>query len=217
MDPHTEHAGLNERKWDSRAATYDQRRFSYFRWMQQRVIRLIDPRPGFHFLDVGCGTGWAVRYVASLLQGEGEFYGIDISGNMIETAQIHSRGSGNVHFYRTNAEEIPLKGGSVDCAICTNSFHHYLYPSKVLAEIDRVLTIGGRLFVLDVTTDDFLMRWIDGWVRQQEREHVKFYSSSEYGVMFAAAGLKHLSSKLVTYPIKVHIAEKTSLVEGTPH
>jgi hypothetical protein len=45
MDPHSEHTKLNERKWDARAVTYDQKRFDYFRWMQQRVIRLIDLRP----------------------------------------------------------------------------------------------------------------------------------------------------------------------------
>lgn len=121
MDPNTEHAGLNERKWDSRAATFDQKRFDYFRWMQRKVIGLIDLKPGCHFLDIGCGTGWAVRHVASLLQGEGEFYGVDISGAMIGTAQVQSRGFKNMEFYKTSAEQIPLEDGCVDFAICTNS------------------------------------------------------------------------------------------------
>jgi ubiquinone/menaquinone biosynthesis C-methylase UbiE len=82
----------------------------------------------------------------------------------------------------------------------------------VLAEIHRVLTVGGHLYILDVTADDFFTRWINGRVRQREREHVKFYSSREYQAMFAAAQLKHLNSKLVTYPIKVHIAEKFPLL-----
>jgi ubiquinone/menaquinone biosynthesis C-methylase UbiE len=213
MDRNTQHAEMNERKWDSRAATYDDKRFDYFRWMQQRVIRLIDLSPGLRFLDIGCGTGWAVRYVASLLQDKGKFYGVDISGNMIETAQVQSRCFWNVHFYKTNAEQIPLESGSVDCAICTNSFHHYLDPPRVLAEIYRILAVEGRLYILDVTADDFLMRWIDGRVRRREREHVKFYSSQEYQTMFAAAQLKHLNSKLVAYPIIVHIAEKFSRLE----
>jgi ubiquinone/menaquinone biosynthesis C-methylase UbiE len=214
MDPHTEHTELNELKWDSRAATYDQRRFDYFRWMQQRVIRMIDLRPGFHFLDIGCGTGWAVRYVAGLLQDEGEFHGVDLSGNMIEAARANSRSFRNVHFCKTNAEQLPLEGGSVDCAICTNSFHHYPEPLKVLDEIHRVLSVGGCLYILDVTTDDFLMRWIDGLVRQREHEHVRFYNSREYRTMFALAKLKHVNSRSVAYPLKVHIAEKFSLPEG---
>lgn len=208
MNPKTQHAELNERKWDARATTFDQKRFDYFRWMQRRVIGLIDLRPNLHFLDIGCGTGWAVRYVASCLQDKGEFYGVDISGTMIETAQAQSRDFGKVHFYKSNAEQLPLESGSVDCAICTNSFHHYLDPSKVLNEIRRVLAVAGRLYILDVTTDDFVMRWIDCRVRRWEREHVKFYSSREYQTMFTAAQLKYLNSRLIVYPIKVHIAEK---------
>jgi ubiquinone/menaquinone biosynthesis C-methylase UbiE len=208
MNPKTQHAELNERKWDARATTFDQKRFDYFRWMQRRVIGLIDLRPNLHFLDIGCGTGWAVRYVASCLQDKGEFYGVDISGTMIETAQAQSRDLSNTHFFKSNAEQLPLESGSVDCAICTNSFHHYLDPSKVLTEISRVLVVAGHLYILDVTTDDFVWRWIDGLVRRWEREHVKFYSSREYQTMFAAAQLKYLNSRLIVYPIKVHIAEK---------
>jgi ubiquinone/menaquinone biosynthesis C-methylase UbiE len=158
---------MNERKWDARAATYDDKRFDYFRWMQQRVIRLIGLRPGLRFLDIGCGTDWVVHYVASLLQDKGMFYGVDISGNMIERAQIQSRDLGNVYFYRTDAEQLPLESGSVDCAICTNLFHHYLYPLKVLAEIHRVLTAEGCLYILGVTMDDFLTRWIDARARRR--------------------------------------------------
>ncbi len=194
MDPHSEHAELNERKWDSRAVTYDQKRFDYFRWMQQRVIRLIDLKPGLRFLDVGCGTGWAVRYVAGLLKDQGEFYGVDLSGKMIEAAQAQSGGFDHVHFYKANAGQIPLESGGVDCAICTNSFHHYAEPVKVLSEIRRLLAAKGRFYILDVTSDDFFLRWVDGRVRQREREHVRFYSSREYRRMFAAARLKYLDS-----------------------
>lgn len=213
MDPNSGHAGRNERKWDSRADTYDQKRFDYFRWMQRRVIGLIDLRPGCHFLDIGCGTGWAVRCVAGLLQDQGEFSGVDLSGAMIETAQVQSRGFRNVHFYKANAEQIPMASGSVDFAICTNSFHHYLNPSKVLAEIHRVLRVDGRLYILDVTADDFLIRWINHRVRQREPEHVQFYGGQEYRTLSAAARLKYLNSQWVAYPLKIHIIEKISLQE----
>jgi len=208
MNQETKHAELNERKWDARAATFDQKRFGYFRWMQRRVIGLIDLRPNMHFLDIGCGTGWAVRYVASRLQDQGKFDGVDISGAMIETARAKSRDFKNVYFFKSNAEQLPLENGSVDCVICTNSFHHYLDPSRVLTEIHRVLAVAGHLYLLDITTDDFFIRWIDGLARRWEREHVRFYNSREYQTMFAAAQLKYLNSRLILYPIKVHVAEK---------
>jgi len=208
MDNSSEKVRLNERKWDRRSSTYDQKRFDYFRWMQQRAIRLIDLHPGMHFLDIGCGTGWAVRYVAGLLQGDGEFSGVDISGGMIEKAKNQTQGLEQVHFYQANAEKLPFEDGRVDDALCTNSFHHYPDPLKALVEIGRVLKPGGRFYILDVTSDDFFIRWIDSRVRQNEQEHVKFYSSREYQAMFAAAHLDHVQSRIITYPLKVHIAGK---------
>ena len=38
------HVELNERKWDARAAAYDQKRFDYFRWIRRRAIALIGSR-----------------------------------------------------------------------------------------------------------------------------------------------------------------------------
>jgi ubiquinone/menaquinone biosynthesis C-methylase UbiE len=118
-----------------------------------------------------------------------------------------------VHFTRSDAGQLPLKSGSVDCAICTNSFHHYPGPSQVLDEVFRVLSATGRLYIMDVTTDDFFTRWVDGQVRRREREHVRFYASLDYHRMFAAAHLKYLGSRLLAYPLKVHTAAKLSLPE----
>ena len=36
-----EHAKLNEKKWDLRAKTFDDRRFNYFRFMQKRLVSLL--------------------------------------------------------------------------------------------------------------------------------------------------------------------------------
>jgi ubiquinone/menaquinone biosynthesis C-methylase UbiE len=214
MDRNVEHAESNRRAWNSRASTFDQRRFHAFRWLQKKAIRLVDLSPGIRFLDIGCATGWAVRYVAATLRDEGEFYGIDISDAMIERARVQSRDFGNVHFYAANAEQLPLEDGSVDRAICTNSFHHYFDPSMALAEIHRVLAAGGRIYIMDLTADDLLMRTIDRLAREKEHEHVRFYSSREYQDAFRTAGLGYLGSQLIVYPIKIHIAEKSSSTSG---
>jgi ubiquinone/menaquinone biosynthesis C-methylase UbiE len=208
-----EHDVLNERKWDSRAETYDRRRFDYMRLMQERLLRLVMLKPGMRFLDVGCGTGWAVRRVAALLQGRGEFYGVDLSARMIEVAVAACPDCENVRFLRANAERLPMEGEFFDCVVCSNSFHHYLHPSRALAEIRRVLKPGGRLYIMDLTADGPLMRRIDARVRAKEPEHVRFYSSREYRSMFGEALLRHVASRITMPPVKVHIAEKPG---GTP-
>jgi len=82
-----DHNVANEQKWSRRAASYDDKRFDYFRFMQKELIvsaRITSPA---NFLDLGCGTGWAVGYVAKLLDGKGRFVGVDISEGMIKKSK----------------------------------------------------------------------------------------------------------------------------------
>ena len=92
--------------------------------------------------------------------------------------------------------------------ICTNSFHHYINPVKVLGEIRRVLKCGGRIYILDPTTDLFIGKQLDRRMRLKEPEHVKFYSTSEFRTLFEKAGLTPLKGKVIIPVMKVHIAEK---------
>jgi ubiquinone/menaquinone biosynthesis C-methylase UbiE len=212
MDREHKHAELNIKKWDSRAETYDDRRFNYFRFMQKRLVSLLDLKENQHLLDLGCGTGWAVRYAASIVKNKGKFYGIDISPKMIEKAKTSSSDYKNVHFYETSAEQLPFEDNFFDFIICSNSFHHYFSPSKVLNEVYRVLKPRGRIYIMDPTADGFIMKMIDKWILKKEREHVKHYSTQEYRTLFAGTKLNYINSKLITVMLveKVHIAEKPS-------
>jgi len=152
-----------------------------------------------------------VRYAAGLLEGQGHFIGIDISEGMISKAKENSLGLTNARYYRASSEELPLENNYFDIIICTMSFHHYLNPGKAIAEAYRVLKQKGRIYILDVTTDDFITRWIDVLISKKEKGHVhvKQYNTAEYKQMFSRAGLKYIESKIIlSYPLKVHIAEK---------
>lgn len=205
-----DHEVANEQKWSQRAATYDDKRFNYFRLIQRRLIASMNITSPVNFLDLGCGTGWAVCYVANLLEGRGKFVGVDISRGMVERAKINATGMPQVGFCQASAEDLPFKDHSFDTAICSNSFHHYLRPERALKEARRVLKPDGRIHILDITADDFFIRWIDERTRAREKEHVQFYSTDEYIRMFAQAGLRHIRSKRVRmmYPLKVHVGEK---------
>lgn len=180
-----------------------------FKYFQRRVISLIDMQVNSVFLDLGCGTGWAVRYVEKMMHGKGRFIGIDISGQMIEKAKELAGGTKNITFYNARAEELPLRDNTVDKSICTFSFHHYYHPEKALSEITRVLKSKGRIFILDGTPDDPCTKLIDSVARKLEKSHMKQYSTAEFRQMFLKAGLKYVMSRTILfYPIKVHIAEK---------
>lgn len=204
------HLQLNEAKWDKWADTLDSKswRNSYLRSAQRQVISRLDAKENIHFLDIGCGTGWAVGQVAKLVDRHGQFYGVDLSPKMAEKAQENFGGMSNFHFLQANAESIPLDADSFDRIICTNSFHHYLHPDLALREMYRLLKSSGKLFILDPTADTWVIRVADKIIKLFEPEHVKLYSTHEFQQMFQAAGLKYIASDMIQGQEKVHIGQK---------
>lgn len=205
-----EHLKLNEQKWDRWAGTLDKksRRNDFLRDGQRAVVDLLNLKQGTTFLDVGCGTGWAVNLAAKSVDYDGTFYGIDLSAKMIGKAEENFRGKENFRFIKADSRSIPLAAGIFDTIICTHSFHHYLEPQKVVNEIYRLLKSGGRVYILDPTTDHWFARLLDQFFKLTERDHVKMYNTDEFREMFTTAGLKYVGTKIVKSIDKIHIAEK---------
>ncbi len=210
MNREEKHLELNEKKWDRWSATLesDGWKSKFLRQAQQEVINLLNLKDDVRFLDVGCGTGWAVGQAFKLFNGKGTFYGADLSEMMIEKAKENFKSYENIHFIKANAESIPLEDNFFDIIISTNSFHHYLHPDKALKEFYRLLKPGGKLYILDPTADSVFLKLIDKIVKLLEREHVKMYSSEEFKSLYNAAGIKYSETKAVMSKQKVHIGEK---------
>ena len=203
------HSALNVAKFDKWSATYDEKRFGFFRRLQKGLLSMLELSADSTFLDVGCGTGWAVRRVASSTGARA--HGIDQSPMMIERAKAAAEGIEKVHFQQGTAEQLPFKDSFFDCIICTMSFHHYLNPSKAVGEMARTLKPGCRVYILDGTSDSFAVRWWDKRVQLREPDHVKLYSSREFQELYEASGLRYIGSKRAAFPLiplKIHIAEK---------
>lgn len=210
MKDESEFIKLNQIKWDRWSATLDNNnwKYKYLRQAQQDVIDIINFKEDVHFLDVGCGTGWAVGQAIKAVNGNGIFYGVDLSEKMIEKANMNFGNISNAYFIKANAESIPLEENFFDFIICTNSFHHYLNPGMVMNEFYRLLKTGGRVYILDPTADSIFMKLIDKIARLTEPEHVKMYSTLEYSNLFISAELKYFETKTISNHQKVHIGEK---------
>lgn len=211
MKDEIKHAQLNKEKWDKWASSYDSNnwRNKYLRDAQSKLVSYLDVKDNVRFLDLGCGTGWAIGETAKLVGNKGEFYGIDLSEKMIEKAKSNYRDRDNFHFIEASAESMPLNNNFFDIIICTNSFHHYLHPDKVLKEIYRLLKKGGKIYILDPTADSWIIKIIDKIIKLAEPEHVKLYSTKEFRLMFEKAQLKYsIAPQTFQAASKVHIGEK---------
>jgi ubiquinone/menaquinone biosynthesis C-methylase UbiE len=184
------HVEMTARRFDRWAGKYGQGRISsWFRHFQQLGLTQLALRPGERFLDVGCGTGWAVEQAAAQL-GDGIACGLDISPRMIEEAQRQSSSAGT-EFHLGSADRLPFADETFHALLCSCSFHHYAQPLAALSEFRRVLYPAGRLLLIDAARDVSWAMWLqDRWRRSFEKSHVCYYTTGEMRNLFAEANLQ---------------------------
>ena len=138
-------------------------------------------------LDVGCGTGAAVRSAAPVVA---RAVGVDLSAAMIARGRELAAGFRNVELREADAEALPFADDAFTAVLCTTSLHHYPRPERAIAEIVRVLARGGRAVIGDYVTDRLTVRVFDRVLRIAQPSHVGCRRSSEIAELMTGAGLR---------------------------
>ena len=138
--------------FEERAATYEQgwlgRLHHDFadRTADLALRTLPDPR---RVLDVGCGTGYLLRILASRCPNAEQFDGLDPAPSMIEVATSSSSDS-RLRFTTGTAERLPYPDATFDLVVTTTSFDHWSDQQAGLGECARVLQPSGQLVLVDL-------------------------------------------------------------------
>lgn len=178
------------RRFDRWARTYERDRRSRFNARPQRqALSALDLQRGDRLLDVGCGTGAAVREAGLIAD---RAVGADISAEMIRRATELAEGLVNVEFVVADSEALPFPAGAFTALLCTASFHHYPNPTNALAEMSRVLDRGGRIVIADGVADRVAARLADVVLRRLDRSHIRLYRSDELVAMLGDAGFAEI-------------------------
>ncbi|MBC7186579.1 MAG: methyltransferase domain-containing protein [Calditrichaeota bacterium] len=180
--------------FDDWADHYEAGRMSrWFRHFQALIIATIAPSPGQRVLDVGCGTGWAVR---SVVQREPAAWacGLDISRAMLQEAVRRRGPTTRAAFVQADSEHIPAKDASFDAVICSSSFHHYPAPVASLREMRRVLKQGGMLLLLETSREAFWPIAVYDFLQRTFRsDHVRYYATHEIVAFLREAGFAEIA------------------------
>ena len=125
--------------------------------MRSRLVADLRPRPGEAALDAGCGPGQSSELLARAISPGGTLILMDPLAGMLVAARERASRAGRdlaVLTVRAKFEDIPLADESVDLALVSYSLRDAVDRRKALAELRRVLKVGGRLGILDLTRPD---------------------------------------------------------------
>ena len=111
----------------------------------RRLAALLDVRPGSRVVDLGCGGGETLIEIARELGPEGALVGVDAQAQPAPDALA---GDCRLTLLVADlAEPLPFEDRQFDRAVCHNVLECLADPEGFLAEVWRVLAVGG-LFVV---------------------------------------------------------------------
>jgi ubiquinone/menaquinone biosynthesis C-methylase UbiE len=140
------------------AATTDQGR-EY----KRRLLDALDLRPGLRVVDVGCGPGTDLAAMADAVGERGSVIGVDNDPVMVERASERCAGYPGIEVRLGDAHLLPVRDRAADRARADRVLQHLEDPRRALAELRRILHVGGRLglaepdwdtLVIDSTMDE---------------------------------------------------------------
>jgi ubiquinone/menaquinone biosynthesis C-methylase UbiE len=180
--------------FDRWSETYEQD--SAARWLrevQTQALAALTLTGDDVLLDLGCGTGAAVRDAAPAIR---RAVGFDLSPGMIAQARDRARAAGldNVDFDTGDVSgRLPYEDGAFTALVCTTAFHHFPEPSNTLAEMARVLAGGGRLVIADANRRHPAVFALDLVLRVAQPSHAGFRSPRQLMHGLCASGFAQVS------------------------
>jgi SAM-dependent methyltransferase len=115
------------------------------------LARFAAPSRDERWLEAACGPGLIARALAPLA---GAVVGVDATPAMVSLARREAAGLANVEFALGDAGALAFADGEFDGAITRFSLHHIPVPSRVVAELARVVRPGGKVVIADHLVDD---------------------------------------------------------------
>jgi SAM-dependent methyltransferase len=119
-------------------------------------------KPGEKVLDFGCGMGRILEYDLFL---NADYYGVDISSEMIKNARQKWGNKPHTNFYVYNGTLLPFESETFDYVISTWVFQHIIEDDKLeklIGELVKLLRPNGLLLFIEQVRDSEYVEMFNG-------------------------------------------------------
>jgi ubiquinone/menaquinone biosynthesis C-methylase UbiE len=135
---------------DSGAANYEEFLVpAMFAPFADRLVERAGVAPGLTVLDVACGTGVVSRAAARRAGPTGSVIGADLGEPTLAVARSRAMDAGTapIEYLQSDAAELPFEDDAFDVVLCQQGLQFFPDRSAALAEMRRVLKVGGSLAI----------------------------------------------------------------------
>jgi arsenite methyltransferase len=150
-------------QFDEDGARHIQRVYSSPDVVKQRaeVLALLAAHPGERVLDIGSGPGFLLASLADAVGPGGVVRGLDQSAAMNAIARDVVGAQSWVGIDEGDALTLPYPDGAFDAAVSTQVYEYVADVPRAMAELRRVLRVGGRALILDTDWDSVVWHVAD--------------------------------------------------------
>jgi demethylmenaquinone methyltransferase/2-methoxy-6-polyprenyl-1,4-benzoquinol methylase len=114
------------------------------------AVQVSGVKTGDRVLDIAGGSGDLTRLFSKAVGTQGEVVLTDINASMLKVGRNRLLDEGIVvPALQCDAEKLPFADASFDCVIVAFGLRNMTHKDLALAEMQRVLKVGGRLLVLE--------------------------------------------------------------------
>ncbi len=135
---------------------------------REEIVAACKLKPGMAVADIGAGTGLFTRLFAKTVGPQGKVYAVEIAPRFLEHIDktCKEQGLRNVTGVPATQTSVELPPASIDLAFVCDTYHHFEFPFRTLASIQRALRPGGRLVLIDFERiPGKSTEWVMGHVR----------------------------------------------------
>ncbi len=146
-----------------------------FRQYKESILDVMSLSPGAVTADLGCGLGFDVFRLTSLVGPAGRAIGIDSSAELLASARARNADAPAAEFIQADIRSLPLENNCFDSCKVDRTLQHVKEPMAVLAEIFRTLRPGGIVVCAEPDWATFV---IDHPEHSAGREIADFWAES---------------------------------------